>query len=71
MNTYWQNVAAQATAILLAALGAAFITFLQTIIAQMGSIDATNVSPETAGALGAAFKATHSALTTNTWLKAA
>lgn len=63
MKQYLKSVSSQATAIIIAAAGAALITFLQSIVASTGACDPIPVKPEEAGALGAMFKGTHSAFT--------
>lgn len=63
MKAYFKGVAVQATAIILAALGAAAFTFLQSVAAQSGVCPTPTTSPETAGAIGALFKGIHTALT--------
>ncbi len=62
MNEYFKSVAAQATAILLAAFGAALISFFSSIAGQTGLECTPVTNPEEAGALGAIFKSIHSAL---------
>ena len=62
MKSYFQAVAVQTTSIILAALGAALIAFLQALLAQHsgGTIPQTPV--QEAGALGAIIKGSHLAL---------
>ena len=63
MKQYMQGVATQATAILLAALGAAAFAFFQSLAATTGVCPSPASDPAQIGALGAAFKGIHSALT--------
>lgn len=65
MKEYFRGVASQATAILLAAAGAALFTFFQSIVADSGICPAPVISPEATGTVAAAAKAIHSAVTTN------
>lgn len=62
-SSFLRGVATQATAILLAALGAGAIAFIQSIAIQTGACVPPAVTPEEAGALGGLFKAVHTALT--------
>lgn len=62
-SSYLKGVATQATAILLAALGAGAIAFFQSLASQAGACPTPTMAPEEAGALGALFKAAHTALT--------
>jgi len=62
MNNYLKSVATQATAILLAALGAAAFAFFQSMAASSGVCPPPLSSPEDVGVLGATFKAIHTAL---------
>lgn len=62
MKDYLKGVASQATAILLAAFGAAAIAFLQSAASGAGVCSIENVSPQEAGGLGALLKSVHSAL---------
>lgn len=62
MKEYAKGVAAQATAIVLAAAGAALIAFFQSAASQTGICPLPQVTPGEAGALGALFKGIHSAL---------
>lgn len=62
MKKFLSNVAAQATAIFLAATGAALIAFFQSAAVQTGVCEVATMSPQEAGGLGALFKSVHSAL---------
>lgn len=62
MKSYYQAVAVQATSILLAALGAALITFLQALLAQHSGGTIPPAPVEEAGVLGAVIKGSHLAL---------
>lgn len=62
---FLKSVASQVTAILIAALGAAAITFLQALAAQSGACPMPVTDPTQAGVLGAAIKSAHSAFTMN------
>lgn len=62
MNDYLKGVATQATAILLAALGAAAIAFFSSVAGEAGLQCTPHPKPEEAGLLGALFKSMHSAL---------
>lgn len=61
MKIYLKGVAVQATAILLAGLGAAAIAFFQSVAAQTGACPSPAMGPGSVGALGAAIKGVHSA----------
>lgn len=63
MKSYWKGVAAQTTAILLAAAGAATFTFFQSLAAQTGVCATPEIDIAQAGTLGAIFKAAHTAFT--------
>jgi hypothetical protein len=65
MKDYFRGVATQATAIILAALGAAAFAFFQSAATSTGICPLPSVSPEEAGATGALFKAIHSAFVMN------
>lgn len=60
MKSFATDVAKQFTAILLAALGAAAITFMTSIGGSTGLECTPITSPENAGILGAILKGTHS-----------
>lgn len=60
---YIKGVAVQATAILLAAIGAGLFAFFQSIAATTGVCPAPVSNPAEIGALGAGLKAIHSAIT--------
>jgi hypothetical protein len=60
MNSYLKAVAVQATSIVLAALAAALLTYIQATINQMGAENFPSADPKTAGALGGTLKAIHS-----------
>lgn len=62
MNDYLKQVGAQATAIMLAAAGAALLAFFQTAATASGVCEPSQVAPQEAGLLGALFKGVHSAL---------
>lgn len=64
-NSFMKSIAAQVAAIVIAALGAAAITFLQSIAAQTGACPVPAADPTQAGVLGAAFKTAHSMLTSH------
>ena len=61
MKDFFKNIATQAGAIILAALGAAIITFIQSIAIQTGACEAPINQVNEAGFLGAALKGLHSA----------
>lgn len=65
MKDYLKGVATQATAILLAAAGAAAFAFFQSMAASYGVCPAPAVDPVEVGGLGALFKSIHTALTMN------
>lgn len=62
MKKYMQSVGTQVTAILLAAAGAAMLTFFQNLAASTGGICPIPSDPAEAGALGALLKGMHSAI---------
>lgn len=61
MKQYLKGVATQATAILLAALGAAAFAFFQSMAASTGVCPAPVSNPAEIGAMGAMFKGIHTA----------
>ena len=61
MKSYFKGVAAQMTAIILAAAGAAIFTFFQSVATQTGVCEVPTDAVGQAGALGAMIKAGHSA----------
>lgn len=61
MKPYLKGVAVQATAIILAALGAALITFIQSIVSKTGLCPEIPTSPTEAGLLGGILKTVHTA----------
>lgn len=63
MKEYWKSVAAQATAIVLAAAGAGAFAFFQSLAASNGLCPEGVSDPKEIGALGAGFKAIHSVIT--------
>lgn len=65
MKDYFKGVATQATAIMLAAFGAAAIAFFQSAATSAGICPMPTVSPQEAGVTGALFKAIHSAFVLN------
>ena len=65
MKDYFKGVASQATAILLAAAGAAAFAFFQSMAASYGVCPAPAVDPVEVGGMGALFKGIHTALTLN------
>lgn len=62
MKTYLKAVAVQATSILLAALAAAAITFLQSLIHSISQGAVPAASPQEAGMIGAILKGGHVAI---------
>lgn len=62
MKDYIKGVATQATAIILAALGAAAFAFFQSAASSAGICPAQTASVEEVGLLGALFKGIHSAI---------
>lgn len=60
-KTFLRQISAQATSILLAAAGAALLTFIQSVATLSGACDVPTALPEQAGALGAGLKTIHSA----------
>jgi len=61
MKEYAKSVATQATAILIAAAGAAAIAFFSSIAGDTGLQCSPETSVEDAGILGAIFKSIHTA----------
>lgn len=64
-TSFIKSVASQVTAIIIAALGAAAIAFLQSLAAQTGACSVPAADPSQAGVIGAMLKSAHSALTMN------
>ena len=62
MKEYFRAVAVQATSIILAALGAALIAFLQSLLAQHSGGAIPPIQAEEAGVIGAVLKGSHLAL---------
>lgn len=60
-KAFFRQIGAQAASILLAAAGAALLTFIQSVATLSGACDVPTASPEQAGTLGAGLKAIHSA----------
>lgn len=65
MKDFSKGVATQATAILLAALGAAAISFISSVAGDAGLQCEPVSNPSNAGFLGAMLKGAHTALTFN------
>ena len=63
MKQYFKGVATQATAIILAALGAAAFAFFQSMAVSTGVCTPPVTDIAEVGAMGAGFKAIHTALT--------
>jgi hypothetical protein len=63
MKDFLKNLGVQASAILLAALGAGFIAFVQTIGIEAGACDPQILAPEEVGALGGSLKLLHTIIT--------
>ena len=63
--SFSRSVASQVTAILIAALGAAAITFFQSLATASGACPLPVGDPAQAGALGAAIKSAHTAFIMN------
>ena len=61
MKRYIEGVATQATAILLAALGAATFAFFQSMATSTGGCPLPLSNPAEVGAMGALIKGIHSA----------
>lgn len=61
-QSYLRQVAAQGTAIILAAAAAALLAFIQSIGASTGVCGAVEVNPTDAAAAGVFFKSIHSAI---------
>lgn len=61
MKEYLKSVGTQATAILIAAAGAAAFTFFQSVASSTGVCPEPAVSVTETGILGGVFKAAHSA----------
>jgi len=59
-QSFLRQIGAQAAAILLAAAGAALLTFVQSVAVLSGACDAPSATLQQAGALGASLKAIHS-----------
>lgn len=62
MKDYMRAVGTQVTAIILAALGAAALTFFQTLAASTGAMCPLPSDPAEAASLGALLKGIHTAL---------
>lgn len=60
MKEYFKGVAQQATAILLAALGAALIAFLQSVLGDLQGSGIEKMTPTDTGLLGGVLKFAHS-----------
>lgn len=63
MKDFFKQLATQITAIILAALAAAAVSFLQSVAAQTGACPAVATSTTDVAALGAGLKGTHSLFT--------
>lgn len=61
-QSYLRQVAAQGTAIILAAGAAALLTFIQSIGASTGVCGAVEINPVEAAGAGVFFKSIHSAI---------
>lgn len=66
--SFLKSVGSQVTAILIAALGAAAITFFQSLATQTGACPVPAADPTQAGVLGAAIKSVHSAFVINRYI---
>lgn len=62
MREFVKNIATQATGILLAALGAGLIAFLQSVASQTGACPTPSLDVTQTGMLGASLKVIHSAM---------
>jgi hypothetical protein len=62
MKSYAKAVAAQTTAILIAAAGAALIAFIGSLATQTGACGTSTISVADATMMGGSFKAAHAAL---------
>lgn len=60
MKSFLKSVATQATAIILAALGAGLFAFIQSIAIQAGACDIPKANIAETSALGAMIKTAHS-----------
>lgn len=61
-QSFLRQITAQFLAIVLTAITAALITFIQSLIAQTGVCEIPAPSPADAGVLGAVIKSAHSVL---------
>ena len=62
MKDFWSRVGAQFVSILLTALLAGLIAFLQSLLASSGALPSSPSSPEDVGLLGGVLKLAHAVL---------